>query len=82
MSSIIFLVLIYLVPLAAIAFFIVSLCCHIVAKRQYKAEPNELNKHKKQTTKTLLIVSSIIMAVLIAVVVGFIIMMYAAVAYM
>lgn len=74
--------LLYLIPLVAIVFFIVSLCNYVAAKKAYKAEPNELNAHKKQTTKTLLIVSSIIMGVLLAVIIGFIALMYMAVAYM
>ena len=82
MVGILFLTLIYLIPLVAIVFFIVSLCNYVAAKKAYKAEPNELNAHKKQTTKTLLIVSSIIMGVLLAVIIGFIALMYMAVAYM
>ncbi len=82
MVGILFSALIYLIPLAAIVFFIVSLCCYISARSQYKAEPNELNCHKKQATKTLLIVSSIIMGVLLAVIIGFVALMFTAVAYM
>ncbi len=82
MVGILFSALIYLIPLVAIVFFIVSLCNYVAAKKAYKAEPNELNAHKKQTTKTLLIVSSIIMGVLLAVIIGFIALMYMAVAYM
>lgn len=74
--------LLYLIPLVAIVFFIVSLCNYVAAKKAYKAEPNELNAHKKQTTKTLLIVSSIIMGVLLAVIIGLVALMYMAVAYM
>ena len=82
MAGMFFLSLIYLIPLASIVFFIVSLCCFISANKRYKAEPNDLNGHKKQTTKTLLIVSSIIMGVLIVIVVAFMLLMFAAVAYM
>ena len=82
MVGILFSALIYLIPLVAIVFFIVSLCNYVAAKKAYKAEQNELNAHKKQTTKTLLIVSSIIMGVLLAVIIGFIALMYMAVAYM
>ena len=74
--------LIYLIPLAAIAFFVISLCNFIVAKKQYKAEPNEMNEQKKNTTKTLLITSSVIMGVLLTVVIGFMALMFMAVAYM
>ncbi len=74
--------LLYLIPLVAIVFFIVSLCNYVATKKGYKAEPNELNAQKKGTAKTLLIVSSIIMGVLLAVIIGFIALMYMAVAYM
>ena len=63
-------------------FFVVSLCNFIAAKKQYKAEPNEKNEQKKNTSKTLLIISSIIMGVLLAIIIGFIAMMYTAIAYM
>lgn len=82
MIGILFSALIYLIPLAAIVFFIVSLCCFIGAKSRYKAEPSELNEQKKNATKTLFIVSTIIMGVLLAVVIGFTALMFTAVAYM
>lgn len=82
MVGILFSTLIYLIPLAAIAFFIVSLCSFIGAKKQYKAEPNDANKQKKNATKTQLIVSSIIMGVLVTIVIAFIALMFTAVAYM
>ena len=82
MAGILFLTLIYLIPLVAIIFFIVSICNYVAAKKKYKAEPNDLNAQKKGAAKTVLIVSSIIMGVLLVVVIGFIALMYTAVAYM
>lgn len=82
MAGILFLTLIYLIPLVAIIFFIVSICNYVAAKKKYKAEPNDLNAQKKSAAKTVLIVSSIIMGVLLVVVIGFIALMYTAVAYM
>jgi len=82
MVGILFSALIYLIPLAAIVFFIASLCGHIEANKQFKAEPNVENEQKKNATKTLLIISSIIMGVLVAVIVAFMMLMFAAVAYM
>ena len=73
---------IYLVPMAAIAFFVVSLYNFVVARKHYKAEPNEENELKKKTTKTLLVVSSVIMGVLFAVIIAFVSLMFMAVAYM
>ena len=82
MAGILFMSLIYLIPLIAIAFFIVSLCNFIVTGKKYKAEPSDMTKQKKSTAKTMFIVSSIIMGVLLAVVIGFMALMYMAVAYM
>ena len=82
MAGSLFLALIYLIPLTAIVFFITSLCNYIGAKKKYKSDPCETNEQKKNTTKSLLIASSVIMGVLLAVVIGFIALMYTAVAYM
>lgn len=82
MTSILFSALIYLIPLAAIVFFIASICCYVVARSRYNTEPSDLNAQKKSATKTLLIVSSIIMGVLLVVVIGFMALMFSAVAYM
>lgn len=82
MVGILFSALIYLIPLAAIVFFIASLCGYIGAKKQFKAEPNTENEQKKNATKTLLIISSIVMGVLVTVIVAFMVLMFAAVAYM
>lgn len=82
MYGLLFQMLIYLIPLMAIVFFIVSLVGFLDAKKKYKAEPTEMNAQKKSTAKTLLIVSSVIMGVLLAVIIGFMALMFMAVAYM
>lgn len=82
MSSMILLELIYFIPMAAIVFFFVSLYGYIGAKKQYKAEPTATNEQKKKATKTLLIAASVIMGILLVVVIGFMVLMYTAVAYM
>ena len=82
MASMLFSTLIYVIPMAAIVFFIVSLCDFICARKKYKDEPNEVNELKKNTTKTLLIVSSVIMGVFLAIIIGFAALMFTAVAYM
>lgn len=82
MMGLLLMELIYLIPFAAIVFFIVSLCSFVGAGKQYKAEPTEINEQKKNSTKTLLIVASVIMGVLLLVVIGFMVLMYTAVAYM
>lgn len=82
MAGYLFMTFIYFIPLIAIVFFIVSLSNFIGAKKQYKIEPNEMNEQKKRASKTQLIVSSVIMGVLLAVVIGFMALMYTAIAYM
>ncbi len=82
MAGMLFKAFIYLIPMTSIVFFIVSLCDYISSKKQYKIEPNEVNEQKKNATKSLLIVSSVIMGVLLAVVIGFMALMFTAVAYM
>jgi len=82
MLGILMSILIYLIPLAAIVFFIVSLCYFIAVKKQYKLEPGEINMQKKNTAKTLLIVASVIMGVFLVVIIAFVSLMFMAVAYM
>lgn len=82
MSGLIVSILIYLIPFAAIVFFIAGLCNFFEVRKQYNAEPNEENLQKKQAAKTLLVVASVIMGVLVAVIVAFMALMYTAVAYM
>ena len=82
MVGYLFMSLIYIIPIAAIVFFIVSLCDYIGTKKKYVAEPNDFNEQKKKETKTRLMVASIIMGVLLTVIVGFVVMMYMAIAYM
>lgn len=70
--------LFWAVPLGAIAFFIVSLILYLRAKRQ----PDSVSREKLKTRKFLLVVSSVIAGVLAAVVIGFIALMFLAVAFM
>lgn len=70
--------LFWAIPLGAIAFFIVSLILYLRAKRQ----PDSVSGEKLKTRKFLLVVSSVIAGVLAAVVIGFIALMFLAVAFM
>ena len=77
-----FMSFIYLVPVASIAFFIVSLVNFIGAKKVYKANPTEINLQKKNETRTMLIVSSVILGVFLVAIIAFMALMFVAVAYM
>lgn len=70
--------LFWAIPLGAIAFFIVSLILYLRAKCQ----PDSVSAEKLKTRKFLLVVSSVIAGVLAAVVIGFIALMFLAVAFM
>lgn len=72
----------YFVPAAAIAFFIVSLCLYISARRKNKAQPGSISLQTLNTRKIMLIISSVIFGVLALVVIGFIALMFMAVAFM
>ena len=70
------------IPLAAILFFIISLCRYISAKMKNKKEPCSFDTEEVNKRKKLLIISSVIVGVLAAVVVAFAVMLCMAVAYM
>lgn len=72
----------YLLPIAAIVFFIISLVRYISARNSYRYKTGSISKEELKKRKLLLIISSVIMAVLVAVVVGFIFLLVMAIAYM
>lgn len=79
----IIIMLIYLaVPIAALVFFLVSLCLYISAKNQERRLPGSVNPQTLQTRKVMLIVSSVIAGVLVAVLIGFMILVMSSIAYM
>lgn len=75
-------VLFFGLPLALLLFFGYSLFLFIDAKRKNKAAPGSVSDSDVKKRKIMLIVASAICGVLLAVVIGFIIMMFMAVAYM
>lgn len=74
--------LFYLLPIAAIVFFIKSLVNYISARKEYRYQTGNISEEELKKRKLLLIVSSAIMVVLVAVVVGFAILLIMAIAYM
>lgn len=65
-----------------LVWFVVSLCLFISAKRQNKANPDAVSKSSLITRTVMLIISSVFLGILILVVIGFIALMYMALAYM
>lgn len=71
-----------LIPLAMIAFFVVSLVLYCVGKAKKKRDPDSITDKQIKTRLWLLVISSVIAGLMLAVVVGFVALMYMAVAFM
>lgn len=72
----------FAIPVAAILFFIVSLCLFFSARKQNKLQPGSVSAQTLRKRKIMLIVSSVIAGVLAAIVIAFIALLYMAVAFM
>lgn len=72
----------FAIPIAAILFFIVSLCLFLSARKQNKQQPGSVSAQTLRKRKIMLIVSSVIAGVLAAIVIAFIALLYMAVAFM
>ena len=71
----------FAIPVAAILFFIVSLCLFLSARKQNKQQPGSVSAQTLRKRKIMLIVSSVIAGVLAAIVIAFIALLYMAVAF-
>ena len=74
--------LFFLIPLAAVVFFVVSLCQFLTARSRNKKAPGSVPPDKLTLYRVLLIISSVIAGGMLAVVIGFIALLYMAVAFM
>lgn len=72
----------FAIPVAAILFFIVSLCLFLSARKQNKQQPGSVSAQTLKKRMIMLIVSSVIAGVLAAIVIAFIALLYMAVAFM
>lgn len=72
----------FAIPVAAILFFIMSLCLFLSARKQNKQQPGSVSAQTLRKRKIMLIVSSVIAGVLAAIVIAFIALLYMAVAFM
>ena len=75
-------ILYYLIPLAALLFFIISLSLYLEAKQKNKIVPGTYTSEQMKSRKICLIVSSVIAGVMAVVVIAFIGLMMMAVAFM
>lgn len=72
----------FAIPVAAIIFFVVSLCLYFSAKKQNKLQPGSVSAQTLRSRKTMLIVSSVIAGVLVVVFLAFVALLFMAVAFM
>ena len=72
----------FAIPVAAIIFFVVSLCLYLSAKKQNKLQPGSVSTQTLISRKTMLIVSSVIAGVLVVVFLAFVALLFMAVAFM
>ncbi|MBQ9691995.1 MAG: hypothetical protein IJV70_02425 [Clostridia bacterium] len=82
MYEIIMSFLYFSIPLLAFVFFGVSLYKYLKAKKANKRSPGTFPDQEIKNRKTVLIVASVIAGVLIAILLGFIGLLFLAVAYM
>lgn len=75
-------ILFSVIPAGALVFFGISLVRYLDAKRQNKQAPDTFSPEDIRRRLISLIVSSVILGVLAAVVIGFIALMFMAVAFM
>jgi hypothetical protein len=72
----------WLVPLAALVGFIVTLCMYLSAKRKNKREPGSIGECVLRARKNAFIVCSVVFGLVVAMIAALVIMLYMAVAYM
>lgn len=77
-----FFLIFYSIPLISLALFIVSLCRYISAKKRNKVAPGTFSDDVIKERKIMLIAMSVILGILVAVFVGFIFLVFSAIAYM
>jgi hypothetical protein len=70
------------IPAITLVLFVVSLYKYLSAKKANKKSPGTINDEALKRRKTMLIVTSVIFAALVAVIIGFISLLFLAVAFM
>ena len=72
----------YLIPVAAIVFFVVSLWLYLAARKRNKQQPGAVRAGRLKWLKWQLIVASAVVGVLVAVLIVFVFLLFMAVAFM
>ena len=70
------------IPIGALAFFAISLWQYLRAKKRVKQQPDSIPQGKLKALKIRLIISSLIAGCLVVIVIGFIALLFMAVAFM
>lgn len=79
---ILYTVLFFLIPLVFLFLFVFSLCRFLIARAKNKKQPGTYTPAQMKSRKVFLMVSSILLGLLLLVVVGFIALLFMAIAYM
>ena len=69
-------------PIAAIVFLVLSICRYASAKKQERQQPGSVSPEELKRRKVLLILASILSGVFLVIVLGFMALMFLAVAFM
>lgn len=72
----------YLIPVAAVLFFIISIIRFFYAKNKNKQAPDTYSESQMKNRKTLLTISSAIAGILVIVAVGFALLLFLAASFM
>ena len=75
-------ILFFAIPAILLALFGISVYRYVSAKKQNEAVPGTFTEEEIKKRKTMLIVLSVIAGVLATVVIGFVILLYMAIAFM
>ena len=70
------------IRVALVCFWAISLYRYLSAKKKNRAVPGSVSDSQLKTRKILLILSSVLAGVLVAIVLGFVLLLYTAVAFM
>ena len=74
--------LIYVLPIAAVIPFVISLACYIRARRANRRTPDTYSRSQMTARLVWLIVTGVIMGAMVAMIVGFMLLLMVAVAFM
>ncbi len=74
--------LFFALPVAVPVFLIVSICMYVYAKRANKKQPGTFSPEQLRTRRIVMIIAAAVSGVLLAVAIGFVILMFLAIAYM